>query len=101
VLEEIVALDPLDGEALLLLGHHYAKAGESEKAMFYYERAQSLEPFEAEASVRHARILVGQQKFQEALPLLKRAQELEPREELARYLDQVERLARRHLPPRR
>lgn len=94
VLEEIVALDPLDGEALMLLGHHYSKAGESEKAMFFYERAQSLEPFEAEASVRHAQILVGQQKFQDALPLLKRAQELKPREELARYLDQVERLAK-------
>jgi tetratricopeptide (TPR) repeat protein len=94
VLEEVVALDPLDGEALLLLGHHHARSGETERAVFYYERAESLEKFEAEARVRHAQILVGQQRFQEALPLLRRAQELKPRDELARYLDQVERFAR-------
>jgi len=98
VLEEIVALDPLDGEALMLLGQHYARSGESEKAMFYYERAESLEAFEAEAMVRHAQILVGQSKFEEAVPLLKRAQELKPRDGVAHYLEQVERLARSHLP---
>src|SRR4029077_1453939 len=43
VLQEIVALDPLDGEALLLLGQHYVRAGDLEQALFYYERADSLE----------------------------------------------------------
>jgi tetratricopeptide (TPR) repeat protein len=93
VLEEIAALNPLDGEALILLGQHYATV-EPEKAVFYYERAESLEDFEADARTRHAQLLVGQERYREAVPLLKRAQELRPREDIARYLEQVERLAR-------
>lgn len=94
VLEEIVALDPLDGEALMLLGQHYARVDETERAIFYYERAEGIDGFEAEAKVRHAQLLVGQSKYSEAVPLLKRAQELQPREEVAQYLEQVERVAR-------
>ncbi len=94
VLEEIVALDPLDGEALLLLGQHYARIEQNEKALFYFERAQSLEGFEADARVRHAQLLVSQARYGEAVPLLKRAQEIKPREDVARYLEQVERAAR-------
>jgi len=96
VLEEIVALDPLDGEALMLLGQYYSRTAQPEKAAFYYERAASLEAFEADAKVRLAQILVGQGKYGDALTLLKRSQELKPRDEIARYLDQVERVARAH-----
>ena len=94
VLQEIVALDPLDGEALMLLGQQYTRAGDLDQAQFYYERAESLEPFEAEAKVRRAQILVRQSKYRDAVPLLKRAQELKPRDDVARYLEQVERLAK-------
>jgi tetratricopeptide (TPR) repeat protein len=94
VLEEIVALDPLDGDALMLLGQHYGRASDPDRALFYYERAQSIEAFEADARVRQAQILVGQSKFREAVPLLRRAQEIKPRDEVAKYLEQVERLAR-------
>jgi len=93
VLEEIVALDPLDGEALILLGQHSLRGGDAEKAVFYYERASSLEEHEAEAKVRHAQLLVGQGKYVEAVPLLERAQQLEPRESVKEYLQQVKRLA--------
>jgi tetratricopeptide (TPR) repeat protein len=94
VLEQIVALDPLDGEALILLGQHYARSADPERAIFYYERAESLDGFEADAKVRHAQLLVGESRYGEALPLLKRAQELQPREDVARYLEQIERVAR-------
>ncbi len=94
VLEEIVTLDPLDGEALMLLGDLHARNSLPEKAMFYYERAESMEKFEADAKLRRAQLLVKQSRFTEALPLLKRAQELNPREDVARYLEQVERVAR-------
>ncbi|MGH9869176.1 MAG: tetratricopeptide repeat protein [Candidatus Polarisedimenticolia bacterium] len=94
VLEEIVTLDPLDGEALMLLGELYSRAGEQEKAMFYYERAESIEKYEADAKLRRAQLLVKQSRFMDALPLLKRSQELKPREDVARYLEQVERVAR-------
>ena len=94
VLEEIVALDPLDGDALMLLGQHYNRVSDPDRALFYYERAQGIEAFEADARIRQAQILVGQSKFKEAVPMLRRAQEIKPRDEVAKYLEQVERLAR-------
>jgi tetratricopeptide (TPR) repeat protein len=94
VLEEIVKLDPLDGEALMLLGQHYSRQNEPDRAIFYYERAESLEVFEASAKIRHAQVLVGIRRYAEAVPLLRRAQELKPREDVQRYLEQVERFAK-------
>src|SRR6185503_10091063 len=93
VLEEIVALDPLDGEALMLLGQLYSK-NEPDKAIFYYERASSLEAFEVRAKTSHAQVLVAMERYSDAVPLLRRAQELKPREDIARYLEQVERIAK-------
>ena len=93
VLTEIVALDPLDGEALILLGQQAGRTGNPEQAVFYYERAASLEKFEADAKVRHAQLLVGQGKYQEALPLLRRAQTIKPRDNIQQYLEQIERVA--------
>lgn len=93
ILEEIVRLDPLDGDALILLGQHYS-ASDTEKAIFYFERAQGIEKFEADAKLRHAQVLVRGGKYQEAVPLLKRALDLKPRDEVRRYAEQVERAAR-------
>ncbi len=95
VLKEIVELDPLDGEALILLGQHYGREGETEKAIFYYERAAGIEGYEAEAKVRHAQLLVRKGKYAEALPLLRRAQQIDPSENVQKYLEQVERVAKR------
>jgi tetratricopeptide (TPR) repeat protein len=94
VLEEIVKLDPLDGEALMLLGQHYSKQNEPDRAIFFYERAASIESFEANAKIRHAQVLVGLARYADALPLLRRAQEIKPRDDIARYLEQVERIAK-------
>jgi Flp pilus assembly protein TadD len=94
VLEEIVKLDPLDGEALMLLGRHYSGQNEPDRAIFYYERAESLDAFEAGAKIRHAQTLVGMGRYAEAVPLLRRAQEIKPHDDVARYLEQVERIAK-------
>lgn len=94
VLEEIVALDPLDGQALIMLGQHYVATEEPERAIFFFERAQSLEEFEADASVRHAQVLVSQSHYEDAVQMLERAQKLDPRDDVGRYLDQVKRIAR-------
>ena len=93
ILREIVELDPLDGEALILLGQHAERAEDPEQAIFYFERAANLEEFEADAKVRHAQLLVRQSRYSEALPLLRRAQQIKPRENIRQYLEQVERIA--------
>jgi tetratricopeptide (TPR) repeat protein len=94
VLEEIVQLDPLDGEALMLLGQHHSRQNEPDRAIFYFERAEGLEAFELNARIRHAQALVGLGRYGDAVPLLRRAQELKPRDDVARYLEQVERIAK-------
>lgn len=94
VLKEIVKLDPLDGEALMLLGQHYSGQNEPDQAIFYYERAESLDAFEVRAKIRHAQVLVGMGRYTEAIPLLRRAQEIKPHDDVARYLEQVERIAK-------
>ncbi len=93
VLEEIVALDPLDAETLMLLGQHYA-TGQPEKALFYYERAENIDGYEADAKVRRAQLLVGQSEYCKARDLLNRAQQVKPREDVGKYLEQVERAAK-------
>ncbi len=93
MLVEIVQLDPLDGEALILLGQHAVRTGDQEQAIFYYERAAQLEDYEADAKVRHGQILVTQGKYQEAIKLLRRAQAIKPRENVQEYLEQLERVA--------
>ena len=93
-LEELIELDPLDGEALILLGQHAEREGDADKAIFYFERAAGIEEYEADAKVRHAQLLVGMGRYQEALPLLRRAQGLKPRENVQSYLEQVERAAK-------
>jgi tetratricopeptide (TPR) repeat protein len=94
LLAEIVTLDPLDGEALLLLGQYHARNGDPERAIFHYERAASLEKFEPDAKVRHAQLLVQQGKYAEAIPLLRAAQQLRYRDNIQAYLEQVERIAK-------
>ncbi len=91
---EIVRIYPLDGDALLLLGQHHVKKGEPDQAIFFYERAASIEAFEGKAKVYHAQVLVGLNRYPEALTLLRRAQEIKPREDVARYIDQVDRISR-------
>jgi predicted TPR repeat methyltransferase len=59
-----------------------------------FERAAGMSQYEADAILRHAQTLVRAGKYQQAVPLLKRTLELRPRDEVARYLEQVERAAR-------
>ncbi len=93
ILAEIVALDPLDGEALILLAQHSQRSQDPDRAIFLFERAAAIEAFEADAKVRHAQLLVSLGRYSEALPLLRRAQTIKPRENIQEYMEQVERVA--------
>lgn len=95
MLREIVELDPLDGDALILLGQHHGRTGDLEQAIFYFERAAALDAFEADAKVRHAQLLVRERRYDEAMRLLRRAQAIRPRDNVQSYLEEVERVARR------
>jgi predicted Zn-dependent protease len=93
-LEQIIQKNPLDGEALLLAGDYYAKHEQPEKAEFRYDTAGKLQGFEADALVKRAQLLVQSQKYAQAVELLRKAQKARPRDNVQRYLDKVEQLAR-------
>jgi tetratricopeptide (TPR) repeat protein len=93
-LERIVDQDPLDGEAALLAGDYYAKNSQREKAEFRYQMAANITGFEADAYVKHAQLLVQSQKYAQAVELLRKAQKAKPRDNVGRYLEKVEQLAR-------
>lgn len=94
LLEEVAQKNPLDAEALLMTGDYYARTGQPEKAQFRYETAGKLSGFEAEALVKQAQLLVTSRKYEPALELLKKAQKIKPRENVQRYLERVEQVAR-------
>jgi len=94
VLEQVVALDPLDGEALILLGHYHRRNDSPAKAASYFERAAQIEGFEAKSLIGHAQLLVGQGNYQDAVPLLRKAQRIDPQDHVQDYLEQVERGAK-------
>lgn len=95
VLEKVAERNPLDGEALLLAGDHYARSGQKEKAQLRYETAAKLEGFEADALLKQAQLKVQGQKYAEAVDLLRKAQKSKPRDNVQRYLERVEQLALR------
>ena len=94
VLEEVIELDPLDGEALMLLGQYHNKGGRPDQAILFFERAAKIDAFTANAKVKMAQVYVAQSRFGEALPLLRDAQAIRPREDVARYIEQVERASK-------
>lgn len=116
ILEEVIKLDPLDGEAMVLLGQYNFRKyrellGESteegdakaqaamnhlDQATLYYERAANLQDDDvvADALVYHAQALVQSDRAAQAVPLLSRAQKLKYRESVQAYLEAVQRMSK-------
>lgn len=92
LLQEIVRLNPLDGNALILLGRHLAREKKEAEAITLFERAASVDKFRAQAQLRHAELLVRSKRYEKALPLLRSAYQLKPRDVVKRLLDDVARI---------
>jgi tetratricopeptide (TPR) repeat protein len=90
-LEQVVSLDPLDGDALIMLGQYYQEKNENEKAIARYEQAASVPEHEHTAKVRHAQLLVSIGKYEQVVPLLKRALEVQQSDSVSRFLEDIER----------
>ena len=95
LLQQIVADNPLDGDALLQLGRYYQQAGDVETAILRFQQAAQNDNFAVDAKVLHAQLLVGESRFAEALPLLQQAQGLKRRDDVQKLLEFVERAASR------
>ena len=94
LINQILEKDPLDGEALIMAGDYYSLEGDNEKAMFRYESAAKVEGFEASGLVKQAQLYVQKSDYKQAITLLTKAQQIDFRDNIQRYLESVERLAR-------
>jgi tetratricopeptide (TPR) repeat protein len=88
-LEEVIKLDPTNGEAILLLGEHYFGLSDWETALFYFERAQKMDASAVDGYVQAARVKVSQRKFADAVDLLQKAQSIKPQAHVESYLNAV------------
>ena len=92
---QVLRIDPLDGDALLAMADLRAAVNEIEVARMLYERAGRIEGYEARASALLARLEVAQGRYRSAVGLLETAQTFDAKPHVARYLEQVRRLAER------
>lgn len=93
-LNQIIARDALNGEAIIELGNIYVSQGDLAKAINRFEQAEKIESSERQALIAHAQALVTKSDYQASLPLLRRALYMKPDNNLQSFLERVERAAR-------
>jgi tetratricopeptide (TPR) repeat protein len=92
ILRDVVAKHPLEGRALIMLGHHAWEQNDHTLAEMFFERAAKIEDFEVKAQIEHARMLVSIRSYEKAVELLEKAQEISPEARVGRYLESIRNL---------
>ena len=92
--EKLLEEDPLDADALIALGDLYREGNRLEEAVIVYERASHIRGKEASALIRQAQVEVERERYSRAVELLESALVFTNKKSIARYLEQVRRLAR-------
>ena len=100
-LEQILELEPDDGQTLLLLAKFHGSEQNFEEARKYYEQAMELEDYEYQALIEYAQMLVQNKLYCDAVPLLSDALDIEYSGSVEEFMDQVERVCRRQRLGRR
>ncbi len=90
LLSQVVAKDPLNGNALLTLGRYYFLEDEFIKALDYYDRATNVENVKLDALLGATRVLVKQGKYSLAINKLKEAQIIKDQYFVAEYINTLE-----------
>ncbi|MFW5883212.1 MAG: tetratricopeptide repeat protein, partial [Verrucomicrobiota bacterium] len=94
MLRQVVARDPLNGKANMLLGDYEWDQGNIEKARTYYEDAASTDDYAVRARLNHVQMMVSEGRFAEAAELMREVTAREPNNDRYQaYLDQIEQRA--------
>lgn len=89
ILEQVLQEDPLNGNALMLLGDYNQKQEDIQSAIFYYQRALDLPEFQRDAQLQLALIYVRQKEYLKAIRQLEAALDLEYSANVSDFLDAV------------
>lgn len=100
-LEQILEIEPDDGQTLLLLAKFHGSEKNFEEARKYYEQAMELEDYEYQALVDYAQMLVQNKLYCDAVPMLSDALDIKYSSSVEEFMDQVDRVCRRQRLGRR
>ncbi len=89
ILLGLVEIDPLNGEALRILGNYYEVQDDPDRAMIYYGRAAMVPEFEYKALLDQGRIAVNQGNLEEAREFYRRAEAIKSTPGVRRRLDAI------------
>lgn len=97
LLSEVVERNPLNAQALLQLGDYHRRGGDTEQAIFYYDRIIALSAIEQrfEGLVQKATLLVELQQYREARDLVRTAMGIRSEGRLESYLEALDRIVLR------
>lgn len=93
-IRELVQQDPLDGQAIIMLGKFHQSRDELVEAEMVLEQAALLESHSADAYLELGRISVGRGDYEDAVDRIEKSYSRDPRPSVAAYLEAVEKLVR-------
>ena len=88
-LQAILRTDPLNGQALILLGNHEKNSGNLAEAELHFERASHLPDFQIEAWESLGKLAVQRRDFKQAITYFKRAYSLSQASYLQEYIQKL------------
>lgn len=96
-LEEVLQESPFNGRALLQVASYYRRQGDSERALYFYDRAVGLNDTDIrfEGLVQMATLHVGQRQYDKALGRVREALTIRSEDRLEDYADTLERILER------
>ena len=89
LLQPLIKSNPMQGEALILVGKAFIKEENYEQAAFYLERATSIPDFRYTALVSLGRLYVGQGNARKALSYYSKAYQIRADVSLANYIKRL------------
>lgn len=90
--EQVLAKEPMDGEALFNIARVYRETEQWSRAEFYFEQSCQIDEFRFLSLVELANLAVKQGRLHEAMGRIHQANEIEYRPELEAYLIRVKAL---------
>ncbi len=90
VLEGILRIEPLNGEALLMMGKIHLKNQQFAKAEFLFQQAYKLPDFAFQASIELANLALRDRHYEKGIEYLRNALKLEYSEEIEAYILKLE-----------
>lgn len=88
-LQPLIKRNPMQGEALILLGKAFLKEENYEQASFYIERARSIPDFSYAALLDLGRLYVAQGTYNKAVSCLSEAYQMRPNPSVADYIKRL------------